>query len=114
MKYSNGCHVTYLNITILIPALLISYSQLLETLLPLKDLNARVNTAVDLISSSYKNINPDSLRFAATSFYYKLKAADCYVPSTKYHGNITLLRAKSSSAYEDGLGADYNLHEVSM
>ncbi|XP_062859033.1 fatty acid synthase [Trichomycterus rosablanca] len=90
----------------------IDYNKLLETLLPLKDLNARVNKAVDLISSSYKNINRDSLRFAATSFYYKLKAADCYVPSTKYHGNITLLKAKSSSAYEDGLGADYNLHEV--
>lgn len=71
-----------------------------------------MNHAVDLIASSHKGINRDSLHFAASSFYYKLKAADCYIPSTKYHGNITLLRAKASSDYGDGLGADYKLHEV--
>lgn len=52
------------------------------------------------------------LHFAATSFYYKLKAADVYVPSTKYQGNITLLRAKLNSEYEQNLGADYKLSEV--
>lgn len=86
--------------------------QLLETLLPLSDLEARVNVAVDLITSSHKNISRDSLHFAATAFYYKLKAADGYVPATKYHGNVTLLRAKTSSEYEQNLGADYKLNEV--
>ncbi|KAL6475465.1 hypothetical protein MHYP_G00165050 [Metynnis hypsauchen] len=90
----------------------IEYNKLLETLLPLKDLEARVNQAVDLITSSHKNVNRDSLHFAASTFYYKLKAADCYIPTAKYHGNITLLRAKVSSDYGDGLGADYKLHEV--
>ncbi|KAG7491726.1 hypothetical protein MATL_G00007310 [Megalops atlanticus] len=88
------------------------YNKLLETLLPLSDLEARVNVAVDLITSSHKNMSRDSLRFAASTFYYKLKAADRYVPATKYHGNVTLLRAKTSSEYGDGLGADYRLHEV--
>lgn len=88
------------------------YNKLLETLLPLSDLEARVNVAVDLITSSHKNINRDSLHFAATTFYYKLKAADGYVPATKYHGNVTLLRAKTSSEYEQNLGADYKLSEV--
>ena len=86
--------------------------QLLETLLPLSDLAARVNIAVDLITSSHKNISRDLLHFAATTFYYKLKAADSYVPATKYHGNVTLLRAKTSSDYEQNLGADYKLNEV--
>lgn len=90
----------------------IAYNKLLETLLPLSDLEARVNTAVDLITSSHKNISRDSLHFAATAFYYKLKAADGYVPATKYHGNVTLLRAKTSSEYEQNLGADYKLGEV--
>ncbi|XP_060796063.1 fatty acid synthase isoform X1 [Neoarius graeffei] len=90
----------------------IEYNQLLETLLPLKDLEARVNHTVDLITSRHKGINRDSLYFAASSFYYKLKAADCYIPSTKYHGNVTLLRAKVSNDYGDRLGADYKLHEV--
>ncbi|XP_047465414.1 LOW QUALITY PROTEIN: fatty acid synthase [Mugil cephalus] len=90
----------------------IEYNKLLESLLPLSDLEARVNVAVDLITSSHSNISRDSLRFAATTFYYKLKAADGYVPATKYHGNVTLLRAKTNSEYEQNLGADYKLGEV--
>lgn len=84
----------------------------METLLPLSDLEARVSSAVDLITSSHENINRDSLHFAANTFYYKLKAADGYVPATKYHGNVMLLRAKTSSEYEQNLGDDYKLSEV--
>ncbi|XP_059181217.1 LOW QUALITY PROTEIN: fatty acid synthase [Centropristis striata] len=90
----------------------IAYNKLLETLLPQSDLGARVNIAVDLITSKHKDISRDFLHFAATTFYYKLKAADCYVPATKYHGNVMLLRAKTSSEYEQNLGADYKLNEV--
>uniref|UniRef100_A0A4W6FR66 Fatty acid synthase n=1 Tax=Lates calcarifer TaxID=8187 RepID=A0A4W6FR66_LATCA len=90
----------------------IEYNKLLETLLPLSDLEARVNVAVDLITSSHKGISRELLHFAATTFYYKLKAADSYVPATKYHGNVTLLRAKTSSDYEQNLGTDYKLSEV--
>ncbi|MGH0136067.1 UNVERIFIED_CONTAM: hypothetical protein FKN15_019025 [Acipenser sinensis] len=88
------------------------YNKLLETLLPLSDLESRVNSAVDLITASHKSMSRDSLRFAASSFYYKLKAADQYMPANKYHGNVTLLKAKTSSEYGDGLGGDYRLHEV--
>ncbi|XP_076855678.1 fatty acid synthase [Brachyhypopomus gauderio] len=90
----------------------IEYNKLLETLLPMTDLEARVNRAVELITSSHGNVSRHSLQFAASTFYYKLKAADRYVPASKYHGNITLLRAKASNDYGDGLGADYKLHEV--
>ncbi|XP_013881248.1 fatty acid synthase [Austrofundulus limnaeus] len=90
----------------------LDYKKVLELLLPLSDLNARVKVAVDLISSTHKHINPDSLSFAASSFYYKLKAADGYVPANKYHGSVTLLRAKTSSEYEQNLGDDYKLSEV--
>lgn len=91
---------------------IITLLQIVDTLLPLSNLEARVNSAVDLITSAHKNINLDSLRFAATTFYYKLKAADDYVPTTKYHGNVMLIRAKTSSQYEENLGADYKLGEV--
>ncbi|KAL6094787.1 fasn [Pungitius sinensis] len=90
----------------------IAYNKLLETLLPLPDLLGRVNAAVDLIASTHQNISRDSLHFAATTFYYKLKAADGYVPGSKLHGNVALLRAKTSSEYEQSLGADYKLSEV--
>ncbi|XP_034083372.1 fatty acid synthase [Gymnodraco acuticeps] len=90
----------------------IAYNKLLEVLLPLADLEARVSTAVDLITSAHKNISRELLHFAATTFYYKLKAADGYVPTTKFHGNVTLLRAKTSSEYEQNLGSDYKLREV--
>lgn len=84
----------------------------METLLPLSDLTARVNSAVDLIMSTDSSINRDSLHFAASTFYYKLKAADGYAPTTKYQGDVLLLRAKLSSNYEQNLGDDYKLKEV--
>ncbi|XP_026043758.1 fatty acid synthase-like [Astatotilapia calliptera] len=90
----------------------IEYNKLLETLLPLSDLNARVSVAVDLITSAHKDIDRDSLHFAASAFYYKLKAADAHVPTAKYHGSVKLLRAETSSEYEQNLGADYKLSEV--
>uniref|UniRef100_UPI0037E9BFCC fatty acid synthase n=1 Tax=Semicossyphus pulcher TaxID=241346 RepID=UPI0037E9BFCC len=90
----------------------IEYNKLVETLLPLSDLAARVNVAVDLITTSHKNISKDFLHFAASTFYPKLMAADIYKPETKYHGNVTLLRAKASSDYGQSLGADYKLSEV--
>uniref|UniRef100_A0A8C2UHY0 Fatty acid synthase n=1 Tax=Coturnix japonica TaxID=93934 RepID=A0A8C2UHY0_COTJA len=90
----------------------IEYNKLLEVLLPLKDLEARVNAAADLITQIHKNINREALSFAAASFYHKLKAADKYIPESKYHGNVTLMRAKTHNEYEEGLGGDYRLSEV--
>ncbi|KFQ45994.1 Fatty acid synthase [Nestor notabilis] len=90
----------------------IEYNKLLEVLLPLKDLEARVNAAADLITQIHANINREALSFAAASFYHKLKAADKYIPESKYRGNVTLMRAKSHSEYEEGLGGDYRLSEV--
>ncbi|XP_069728923.1 fatty acid synthase [Phaenicophaeus curvirostris] len=88
------------------------YNKLLEILLPLEDLEARVNATVDLITQVYTDINREELSFAATSYFYKLKAADQYVPASKYHGNVTLMRVKARSEYEEGLGTDYRLSEV--
>ncbi|NXY81485.1 FAS synthase, partial [Alcedo cyanopectus] len=90
----------------------IEYSKLLEVLLPLKNLQARVKAAADLITEIHANINHEALSFAATSFYYKLKAADKYIPEFKYRGNVMLMRAESNNEYEDGLGKDYGLSEV--
>ncbi|XP_040386345.1 fatty acid synthase [Cygnus olor] len=90
----------------------IEYNKLLEILLPLKDLEARVNAAADLITQIHRNINREALSFAAASFYHKLKAADKYIPESKYHGNVTLMRAKTHNEYEEGLGGDYRLSEV--
>ncbi|XP_077184140.1 fatty acid synthase [Paroedura picta] len=88
------------------------YNKLLEVLLPLPDLEARVNATVDLITQSYKDISREGLTFAAAAFYYKLKAGDEYVPVSKYHGSVVLLKAKTHSEYGEGLGEDYKLSEV--
>ncbi|NWS73173.1 FAS synthase, partial [Crotophaga sulcirostris] len=90
----------------------IEYNKLLEALLPLKDLEARVNATADLITGVHNNISREELSFAATSYYYKLKAADKYIPESKYHGNVTLMRVKARNEYEEGLGGDYRLSEV--
>ncbi|KAM9281576.1 fatty acid synthase [Morus bassanus] len=89
----------------------IEYNKLLDIFLPLKDLEARVNAATDLITRIHTDISRELLSFAATSFYYKLKAADKYIPESKYHGNVTLIRAKFHNEYE-GLSGDYRLSEV--
>lgn len=69
--------------------------------------------AVDLITQSHQGLNRRELSFAALSFYHKLRAIEQYTPKAKYHGNVTLLRAKTGGAYGEDLGADYNLSQVS-
>ncbi|XP_064217374.1 fatty acid synthase-like [Aotus nancymaae] len=89
------------------------HSRVLEMLLPpLKGLEERVAATVDLITKSHQGLDRQELSFAALSFYYKLRAAEQYIPKAKYHGNVTLLRAKTSGAYGENLGADYNLSQV--
>lgn len=88
------------------------HSRVLDVLLPLKGLEERVAAAVDLITKSHQGLDRQELSFAALSFYHKLRAAEQYSPKAKYHGNVTLLRAKTGGAYGDDLGADYNLSQV--
>ncbi|XP_066093790.1 fatty acid synthase [Saccopteryx bilineata] len=88
------------------------HGRVLETLLPLAGLEERVAAAVDLITQSHASLDRHALSFAAHSFYHKLRAAEQYTPRATYHGNVTLLRAKTGGAYGEDLGADYNLSQV--
>ncbi|KAM5216963.1 fatty acid synthase [Hipposideros larvatus] len=88
------------------------HSRVLEALLPLAGLEERVAAAVDLITQSHAGLDRHALTFAAHSFYHKLRAAEKYTPQATYHGNVTLLRAKTGGAYGEDLGADYNLSQV--
>lgn len=72
-----------------------------------------MTAAVDLITKSHHGLDRRELSFAAQSFYHKLRAAEQYKPKAKYHGNVTLLRAKTGGTYGEDLGADYNLSQVS-
>ncbi|XP_037348616.1 fatty acid synthase [Talpa occidentalis] len=83
-----------------------------EALLQLRSLEERVAAAVDIIAQSHGGLDRRELSFAALSFYRKLRAADAYAPRATYHGNVTLLRAKTGGARGEGLGADYNLSQV--
>lgn len=87
-------------------------AQLLKSLLQLSNLEERVAAAVDLVTKSHQGLDRQELSFAAHSFYHKLRAVEQYTPKVKYHGNVTLLRAKTGSAYGQDLGADYNLSQV--
>lgn len=86
--------------------------QVVEVLLPLADLEARVAATVDMILKSHAGLDRQALAFAARSFYHKLRAAEQYTPRATYHGNVTLLRAKVGNTHSEGLGADYNLSQV--
>lgn len=72
-----------------------------------------MSAAVDLITESHHSLDRRELSFAAVSFYHKLRAAEQYKPKAKYHGNVTLMRAKTGGTYGEDLGADYNLSQVS-
>lgn len=85
---------------------------MLEALLPLAGLEERVVAAVDIITQSHADLDRRALTFAARSFYHKLRAAEQYAPRATYHGNVTLLRAKTGGAQGEDLGADYNLSQV--
>ncbi|KAG7277020.1 hypothetical protein CRUP_001646 [Coryphaenoides rupestris] len=61
---------------------------LLELLLPLANLEARVSATVELITGRHSNVDRQALHFAASTFYQKLKAADGYVPAARYHGKV--------------------------
>ncbi|XP_054448917.1 fatty acid synthase [Pteronotus mesoamericanus] len=88
------------------------HNKVLEVLLPLAGLEERVAAAVDMITQNHGGLDRRAVAFAARSFYHKLRAAEQYTPRATYHGNVTLLRAKTGGAYGDNLGADYNLSEV--
>lgn len=88
------------------------HGRLLKSLLQLSNLEERVAAAVDLVTKSHQGLDRQELSFAAHSFYHKLRAVEQYTPKVKYHGNVTLLRAKTGSAYGQDLGADYNLSQV--
>ncbi|KAF6093695.1 fatty acid synthase [Phyllostomus discolor] len=88
------------------------HGKVLEVLLPLSGLEERVAAAVDLITQSHVGLDRQALTFAVRSFYHKLRAAEKYTPLDTYHGNVTLLRAKTGGANREDLGADYNLSEV--
>ncbi|KAI5764340.1 FASN protein [Gulo gulo luscus] len=90
----------------------VEHDRVLEALLPLRGLEERVVAAVDLITRSHAGLDRRQLSFAVRSFYHKLRAAEQYAPQATYHGNVTLLRAKTGSLYGEGLGADYNLSQV--
>ncbi|XP_047400181.1 fatty acid synthase isoform X1 [Sciurus carolinensis] len=90
----------------------VEHSKVLEALLRLEGLEERVAAAVDLIARSHQGLDLQELSFAARSFYHKLRAAESYRPRAKYHGNVTLLRAKTGGAYGEDLGSDYNLSQV--
>lgn len=88
------------------------HSRVLEVLLPLAGLEERVVAAVDIITQSHADLDRRALTFAARSFYHKLRAAEQYAPRATYHGNVTLLRAKTGGTQGEDLGADYNLSQV--
>ncbi|XP_064351418.1 fatty acid synthase [Camelus dromedarius] len=90
----------------------VEHGRVLEALLPLGGLEERAAAAVELIMQSHAGLDRRALSFAACSFYHKLRAAEQYMPRATYHGNVTLLRAKTGGAYGEDLGADYNLSQV--
>lgn len=75
----------------------------------LKTWEERVARATQILSGATP-FPADQLAAAASSFYYKLVAADKYKPSAHFNGPVTLIKASDNYVQ---LGNDYGLSEVS-
>lgn len=83
-------------------------SQVVNELTNLKSLEERLALTTQILDKATP-FAPEQLTAAASSFYFKLVAADKYKPSKKFNGNVTLIRAIDN--YVE-LGNDYGLSEV--
>ncbi|CAG9818816.1 unnamed protein product [Phaedon cochleariae] len=77
-------------------------------LMALKSWDERLAKTVELVAgvTSYK---PEDISAAATSFYGKLSAGDTYVPSGKFNGKVTLVKAIDNYVQ---MGDDYGLSDI--
>lgn len=86
----------------------IDQQKALVELMELKSWNERLARAIDILSGATP-FSPEDIAEAATSFYGKLAAADKYVPSGKFNGKVTLVKAIDNYVQ---MGEDYGLSEV--
>lgn len=68
----------------------------------------RLNLSTQLMKEASKHSEED-LKNAATAFYYKLVMSEAYKPSSKFKGEVTLVKAKENYVQ---LEADYGLSPV--
>lgn len=76
----------------------------------MKSWNERLKATTQILAGA-TNFPTNQLADAASSFYFKLVAADKYKPSKKFNGNVTLIRAIDNYVQ---LGHDYGLSDVSL
>lgn len=67
----------------------------------------------ELVNKAMPELSLKTVEDAAMSFYRKLLIADKYVPSAKYQGKATLVKALKNAG-AGALGEDYSLSEVSV
>lgn len=75
----------------------------------LKTWDERLKAATQILSGATP-YPAEQLSAAASSFYYKLVAADKYKPTGKFNGPVTLIKASDNYVQ---LGEDYGLSNVS-
>lgn len=84
--------------------------QTVAELMQYKTWEERLTRSTKILAGSTP-FSEEELSSAASSFYYKLVAADKYKPKTKFNGEVTLLKATDNYVQ---LGEDYGLSEVNI
>lgn len=92
----------------------IDYIKIKLELLKLPSWNARVQHAADYLMKTGKFKKQQDVVTAAEIFHKLLLASYLYSPTTKYNGDITLLRALENTNASDNLGKDYGLEQVCL
>ena len=86
--------------------------KLLEELLQEKSKDKQIAITASAIVASEPSFNKEAVAWALTSFMDLLRMGEQYKVNSKYHGCMTLVRAKTFDEMGKELGDDFQLNEI--
>lgn len=84
----------------------------MQQLLALPSLDARINFTINEAMRTRLFNHWEDLETLFHMFYKKLIIAEKYIPSTKYKGDMVLIRAETLGIEADKMPHDYSLSQV--
>jgi len=86
--------------------------KLMESIKTLPSIDKQLHVTVDTIVKENTNINKQDLLVYFTFFIDLLRMGEQYKPSAKYHGNVHLIRAKTTDEMGKSLGEDFGVGKI--
>ncbi|KAK3726623.1 hypothetical protein QZH41_002787 [Actinostola sp. cb2023] len=84
----------------------------MESIQSLSSIENQLNVTVDVIVKANSTINRQDLLVYLTFFIDLLRMGEQYKPTAKYHGNVHLIRAKTTDEMGKSLGEDFGVGKI--